>query len=117
MLMPRSTKRPRSRAFSSRSRLTSARDASKFGNSLSILLKAKPLPYAPLLNAKMIAHHWTSPCADTSAGCLELPAAVEGRGRSPRLANQEECPDVEAGPEDGNRSIAVPLDSVLATAT
>ena len=36
--------------------LTSATDASRFGNSLSVLLKSKPYPDALLLDFKMIAH-------------------------------------------------------------
>jgi hypothetical protein len=46
----RSIKRLRSQAFSSRRRLTSATDASRFGNSLSVLFKSGPYPYASLLS-------------------------------------------------------------------
>lgn len=59
----RSIKRLRSQAFSSRRRLTSATDASRFGNSLSVLLKSEPYPYAPLFNFKMIAHCRPPSCA------------------------------------------------------
>jgi hypothetical protein len=63
----RSIKRLRSQAFSSRRRLTSARDASRFGNSLSVLLKSKTCPHAPLLDSKMIAHGRLPLCAGGAA--------------------------------------------------
>ena len=67
----RSIKRLRSQAFSSRRRLTSATDASRFGNSLSVLFKSGPYPYAPLLNFKMIAYCRAPSCAGGEAGSCD----------------------------------------------
>jgi hypothetical protein len=86
----RSIKRLRSQAFSSRRRLTSATDASRFGNSLLVLLKSKPYPDAPLLDFKMIAHCRAPSCAGGEAGCCSgrLPGLIVSsqRASKPQLA-------------------------------